>query len=63
MTRTALWMGVIGVLATTGIARAQADAAPEEIRPFKVHVDDSVLEDLQHRLARTRLPDQIEGAG
>src|SRR5207245_598194 len=30
---------------------------------FEIRVDDSVLEDLQRRLARTRLPDQIEGTG
>ena len=31
--------------------------------PFTVHVDDRVLEDLQARLAQTRFPDQLEGAG
>ena len=36
---------------------------PFEIRPFKIRVDDSVLEDLQHRLAQTRFPDQIDGTG
>ncbi|HZR79970.1 MAG TPA: epoxide hydrolase [Candidatus Binatia bacterium] len=35
----------------------------EAIEPFHVHVDDSVLEDLRQRLARTRFPDQIEGTG
>lgn len=30
---------------------------------FTIHVDDSVLEDLRERLARTRYPDQLEGAG
>ena len=33
------------------------------IEPFEIRVDDSVLEDLRLRLARTRLPDQIEGTG
>jgi pimeloyl-ACP methyl ester carboxylesterase len=32
------------------------------IRPFKIHVPDSVLTDLRERLAKTRFPDEIEGA-
>jgi len=35
----------------------------EAIETFRVHVDDSVLEDLRGRLARTRFPDQIDGEG
>jgi len=35
----------------------------EAIERFHIHVDDSVLEDLRSRLARTRFPDQIEGTG
>ena len=35
----------------------------EPIETFRIHVDDEVLEDLRDRLARTRFPDQIEGAG
>jgi pimeloyl-ACP methyl ester carboxylesterase len=31
------------------------------IRPFKVHVPDSVLADLEHRLAESKWPDQIPG--
>ena len=33
------------------------------MREFRVQVDDAVLEDLQLRLERTRLPDQIPGSG
>ena len=33
------------------------------IEPFRIHVDDAVLDDLQQRLARTRLPDQIPDTG
>jgi microsomal epoxide hydrolase len=33
------------------------------IAPFRVDVPDAVLEDLRDRLARTRLPNQVEGAG
>jgi len=35
----------------------------EAIEKFEIRVDDSVLEDLRDRLARTRFADQIEGAG
>lgn len=35
----------------------------EAIEQFQIRVDDSVLEDLRSRLARTRFPDQIEGTG
>ena len=30
---------------------------------FRVEVAEEVLEDLRERLARTRFPDQVEGAG
>ena len=33
------------------------------IEDFQIHVDDAVLDDLHRRLARTRLPDQIEDTG
>jgi pimeloyl-ACP methyl ester carboxylesterase len=33
------------------------------IERFEIHVEDSVLEDLRSRLARTRFPDQIEDTG
>jgi microsomal epoxide hydrolase len=33
------------------------------IERFEIHVDDAVLDDLRDRLARTRIPDQIEGTG
>ncbi|MEE8556394.1 MAG: epoxide hydrolase family protein [Myxococcota bacterium] len=34
----------------------------EKIEPFEIRVPESVLEDLQERLTRTRFPDQLEGA-
>ena len=34
---------------------------PEAIRPFTIDVPDAVLADLQDRLARTRLPDDLPG--
>jgi pimeloyl-ACP methyl ester carboxylesterase len=33
----------------------------QAIETFRVRIDDSVLEDLRNRLARTRFPDQLEG--
>jgi pimeloyl-ACP methyl ester carboxylesterase len=33
------------------------------IDPFEIHLDDSLLDDLHDRLARTRFPDHIEGTG
>lgn len=33
------------------------------IRPFRCEVPDSQIEDLRARLSRTRLPDQLDGAG
>ena len=36
---------------------------PEAIERFHIRVDDSILDDLRLRLARTRFPDQIEGTG
>jgi pimeloyl-ACP methyl ester carboxylesterase len=33
------------------------------IENFEIRVDDEVLDDLHHRLANTRYPDQIEGTG
>ncbi|TMM16895.1 MAG: epoxide hydrolase [Actinobacteria bacterium] len=35
----------------------------DAIERFEVRVPDSVLTDLRHRLAQTRVPDQIEGTG
>jgi len=35
----------------------------EAIERFRVEVDDSILDDLRGRLARTRFPDQIDGDG
>jgi pimeloyl-ACP methyl ester carboxylesterase len=35
----------------------------EAVEPYRIHVEDQVLEDLHRRLATSRLPDQIEGTG
>jgi microsomal epoxide hydrolase len=34
----------------------------KKLSPFKIHVSDEILKDLQRRLASTRWPDEIEGA-
>jgi microsomal epoxide hydrolase len=43
--------------------QSQLSAKPEnsDIHPFKMHVPDSVLIDLRHRLAETKWPDQLPG--
>jgi pimeloyl-ACP methyl ester carboxylesterase len=46
----------------TSTSAAQS-AGKAEIVPFKIHVPDSVLADLKQRLARTRFPGEIPGAG
>ena len=39
----------------------EAPVDPTAIRPFEIAVSDTVLDDLQARLANTRLPDQLDG--
>ena len=40
-----------------------AHPVSDGIERFQISVDDSVLDDLRDRLARVRIPDEIEGAG
>ena len=40
-----------------------ADRAEAEIRPFRIAVPQAELDDLRHRLARTRWPDELPGIG
>jgi len=47
----------------TAQSAAGAERASAPIRPFKIQIPDAVLKDLKDRLARTRYPDEIEGAG
>jgi hypothetical protein len=35
----------------------------EKVDEFHIAIEESVLEDLRHRLERTRYPDQIDGTG
>lgn len=50
-------------MAGMAAAGAQVPEGPGAVRPFSIAVPDAVLEDLRERLARTRYPDQLEGAG
>ena len=40
-----------------------AQSKGSAITPFRINISDAVLNDLKDRLARTRFPDEIEGAG
>src|SRR5262249_11521768 len=42
------------------LARPSNDTA---VVPFTIHVTDDVLKDLKARLARSRFPDELDGAG
>lgn len=49
-------------LVTAGSCRVQAESAENAaIKPFKIHVPDSVLADLQRRVADTKWPEQLPG--
>lgn len=56
-------IGAVAALAACGTPPGPGDAKPEAIRPFTVRVEESRLEELRRRLARTRWPDQVEGSG
>jgi pimeloyl-ACP methyl ester carboxylesterase len=50
------------VLVPVRPACAQAEMAPPAaVRPFKIHIPDSVLADLRRRVAQTKWPDQLAG--
>ena len=38
-------------------------AKPEDIRPFRIDIPQTAVDDLRDRLARTRWPDELPGAG
>ena len=59
--RARVALTILALAAGAAAARAQADRAA--IRPFTIHVDDSVLADLKARLARARIPDALQGDG
>jgi len=61
--RGMLLLAALLVFQSTALGQAQVliNPEPDTIRPFKVHVPDSVLIDLRHRLAETKWPDQLPG--
>jgi epoxide hydrolase len=53
---------VLVVLVTIQPSHVQAGASnPTAIKPFKVHIPDSALDDLRRRLSETKWPDQLPG--
>ncbi len=63
-TRVCAWLCVaISVVASDGLSSAQDTTSTSLIRPFQVHVEDNMLDDLKSRLTRTRWPDEIDDAG
>ena len=48
-------------VAGAGPASVDRRGDPEAVRPFTIEISNAVLNDLDDRLARTRLPDQIPG--
>jgi len=57
----ALLVACVAPLGAPSAARAQA--AGDAVVPFRIQVSDAVLRDLKERLARTRFPTEIDGAG
>lgn len=51
------------VAQSPGASSPGGDGSNADVRPFRIHVDDAVLDDLRARLERTRWPDQIDGSG
>jgi pimeloyl-ACP methyl ester carboxylesterase len=56
------WCVCSGVLPAVARPSDDRDAASDAIRPFTIRVEDSVLADLRQRLARSRLPDEVENS-
>lgn len=56
-------IAILFLAATASLANHVAAEEPLTVKPFTVHIEDSVLADLRQRLERTRWPDQIPGSG
>ena len=54
---------VSGSFSSWGFQPATGPPSDSAVRPFRIAVPDATLTDLSERLARTRFPDEIEGAG
>ena len=62
------WQGaIVASLLALAVAAAEPRAAAQSsstaVVPYKIHVDDAVLADLEDRLARARLPGELRGGG
>ena len=58
---------LIAAMATGDPTKADEQPSPNspataQVKPFKIAVEESVLLDLDNRLAQTRWPDQISGS-
>ena len=58
-----LLLSLVPAQARTLDSNSDPESAAASIRPFKIHVPDSVLADLHHRLVETKWPDQLPGTG
>jgi microsomal epoxide hydrolase len=59
-----VWATAVALLICGATAHdGHAQPAPNPIVPYRIAVPDSVLGDLRERLARTRLPTEIDGSG
>jgi pimeloyl-ACP methyl ester carboxylesterase len=57
-------IGLVGIaLVFAGSVLLRGAPHADAIVPFRIHVPEPVLTDLRGRLARARLPDEIDGAG
>jgi pimeloyl-ACP methyl ester carboxylesterase len=54
-------VGLMAIAAGLCVVPTAHAGDPNDIRPFRIKVADSVLEDLQRRLTATRWPDQVSG--
>jgi epoxide hydrolase len=61
LVRAALALLLTTVSGQAQAVNAQAKIDDTKVRPFQLHVPDSVIEDLNRRLADTKWPDQLPG--
>ena len=61
--RTLVTAAIVSVTCAAGTTRAHAQASGEAIVRYRIAVPDAVLNDLKERLARTRLPSEIDNSG
>jgi hypothetical protein len=58
---TVVFAFLLGAIPARSAEKPGGDA--DQVKPFKIAVEDAVLRDLKERLARTRFPDEIDGSG